>query len=142
MACDNTTSCITVRVDLDDLLLDYDYSKITCGKDINASSKLLECFQKRPITDITNSTLEQVVQALKPLTSDDQFLLFLEWDALRNAVFQYMGKELQGYSDRYQLASITYEENHVEIRQNILPLNDVTEIKTKDELGFDDPDKN
>ena len=133
MACDNTTSCITVRVDLDDLLMDYDYSKITCGKEINATSKLLEYFQKRSITDITTSTLEQVVQELQPLTSDDQFLLFLEWDALRNAVLQYMGKELQGYSDRYQLASIIYEENYVEIQQNILPLSDVTDIKTADE---------
>jgi hypothetical protein len=133
MACDNTTSSIMVRVDLDDQLLDYEYSKITCGKEINANSKLLEHFQNRPIIDITNSTLEQVVQELKPLTSDDQFLLFLEWDALRNAVFQYMGKELQGYSDRYKLASISYEENHVEIQQNILPLSDVTHIETRDE---------
>ena len=133
MACDNTTSRIIVRVDLDDCLLDYDYSKITCGKEINANSKLLAYFQKKPITEITNSTLELVLKELKPFTKDDQFLLFLEWDALRNAVFQYMGQELQGYSDRYQLASITFEENHVEIQQNILPLSDVKRVNTADE---------
>ncbi len=133
MTCENTTSCIVVQVDLDDCLLNYDYSKITCGKEINTNSKLLKHFQNKPITEITNSTLEQVVEKIKPLTKDEQFLLFLEWDALRNAVFQYVGQELQGYADRYQLNSITYEANHVEIQQNILPLSDVTDVKISDE---------
>lgn len=125
MACENTTSSIVVRVDLNDTLIEYDYCKITCGRDVNANSQLLKLFVGKSISFITNSTLADVVNKLKMLSKDDQFLLFLEWDALRNAIFQYMGKELQGYSDRYQLAAITYETDFVEIRQNILPLTEM-----------------
>ena len=107
---------------MNDNLLDHEYAKITCGREINANSQLLKLFSGKPITQITNSTLADVAKQLKVMSQDDQFLLFLEWDALRNALYQYMGKELQGYSDRYQLAAITHATDFVEIRQNILPL--------------------
>jgi hypothetical protein len=122
MGCDDTTSLIIVRVDLNELLIDYDYCKITCGREVNTNSVLLELFVGKPVSFITNSTLADVAKKLKLMSNEDQFLLYLEWDALRNAIFQYMGKELQGYSNRYQLAAISYEKNFVEIRQNILPL--------------------
>lgn len=122
MACNDTTSCIIVRIDLNDCLLEYDYRKITCGQTVNRNGQLQAIFAGKPISEIVNSTLADVAKKLKLMSTDDQFLLFLEWDALRNAIFQYMGKELQGYSDRYQLVRISYEEDHVEVVQNILAL--------------------
>jgi hypothetical protein len=52
---------------------------------------------------------------------DDQFFLYLEWDALRTALCQYLGNEADVDQERYQLVSIAHEKDFVEISQVIHP---------------------
>ncbi|NIA28626.1 MAG: hypothetical protein GWP06_01775 [Actinobacteria bacterium] len=119
--CTDTTSRIVVRLNLDEVLLDYDYSKITCGREINGNSRLKKYLTGKPIKSIVAASFSQIGAALR-FDEDEQFLAWLEWDALQNAILQYTGIESDRYSDRYKLAAIIHEKNFIEIRQIILPL--------------------
>ena len=52
-------------------------------------------------------------------SSEEQFLLYLEWDALGAALDQYQGSPREVDTDRYQIATIAYESDQVEIRQMV-----------------------
>ncbi len=120
--CTDTTSRIIVRLDTNEALLDYDYSKITCGREINGNSRLKKYLVGMPIKSIVTASFSQISATLH-FDEDEQFLAWLEWDALQNALLQYTGVESEGYSDRYKLAAIIHEKNFIEIRQIIAPLN-------------------
>lgn len=119
--CTDTTSRIIVRLDIDEALLDYDYCKITCGKEINGSSRLKKHLIGMPIKSIVAASFSQIGAALH-FDEDDQFLAWLEWDALQNALLQYTGMETKGHSDRYKLATIIHDKDFIEIRQIITPV--------------------
>ena len=51
---------------------------------------------------------------------DKQFLFFLEWSALGVALDQYQGRLPPKDDDRYQIATISYESDRVEIKQMVL----------------------
>ena len=52
--------------------------------------------------------------------TESQFLLFLEWKALCVALDQYQGKLIPKEDDKYQIATIAYESDRVEIKQVVL----------------------
>ena len=121
MACDDLTSAIHVRVDLDDRLLDWDYYKVACGREINADGRLKAFCLDRPIADVVSLTLDDVSRALSIADEEERFLLFLELDALQNAAAHYLGRTTISSSGRYQMAAIAYDTDYVEIRQTIMP---------------------
>ena len=47
------------------------------------------------------------LETLNPKTSEDQFFLYLECDALRTSIAQYLGDDSNIDQNRYQIASIT-----------------------------------
>ena len=51
---------------------------------------------------------------------EKQFLFFLVWSALGAALDQYQGRLTPIDDDRYQIATIAYESDRVEIKQNVL----------------------
>jgi hypothetical protein len=61
------------------------------------------------------------VAELELKDSEEQFLLYMEWDALGAALDQYQGNCQGVDKDRYQIATITYESDQVEIRQLVAP---------------------
>ncbi len=48
-----------------------------------------------------------------------QFLLYLEWDALGAALDQYQGSQSEIDKYRYQISTIAYDSDRVEIRQMV-----------------------
>jgi hypothetical protein len=52
-------------------------------------------------------------------SSEEQFLLYLEWDALGAALDQYQGSQREVDTERYQIATIAYESDQVEICQMV-----------------------
>ena len=56
------------------------------------------------------------------MDEETRFILYLEWDALRSAIAQYLGiedKEID--SDRCRISGINYDEKGMEIAMVILP---------------------
>lgn len=128
MPCKDSSSKIVVRLDRQDRLIDFDFSKITCSKEIGQGTGFKEYCLGRTIEDIFKSDFNEILRVLNLKDSEDQFLLFLEWDALRTSIAQYRGLENEVDTQRYQISSITYDEDQVEISQVIRPLKEMPKI--------------
>ncbi len=82
----------------------------------------------RRIEEIGGWEFSPLVQRLGLTEPDDQFFLYLEWEALRTAIAQYLGQEEKIDRDRYQLASILHDGTTIEIRQVIRPVPEMPKI--------------
>ena len=128
MPCNDTTSRIVVHLDLQDRLIDFEYTKITCDKAIVSNAGYQDYCVGKSIEEILAIDFSQLLGELKPASKDEEFLLFLEWDALRAALLQYIGGDEHLDREKYQIAAISYDADRIEIRQVILPPKDMPEI--------------
>ncbi len=118
MPCKDTTSQITVILDENDCLVSFDFSKLTCQKPVGGSATgFMKFCRGKTVDQITQLDFSDLVVALELNETEEQFLLYMEWDALGAALDQYRGGGRDVDSDRYQIAAITYESHQVEIKQ-------------------------
>ena len=128
MPCKDTKSVITVRLDSSDRLIDYNFSKDTCGKIIGDGTGYKKICAGLKIEDILDIEFPDLIEKLGTEGSEEQFLLYLEWDALRSAVAEYQGIGEGEESKKRQIASIIHDENEVEICQIIQPPEDMPKL--------------
>ena len=121
MPCKDTTSRVTVFLDNQDRLIDFDFSKITCSKEIGGGTGYLEYCKGKLAEEIMEIDFQMPLDFLNPKTDEDQFFLYLEWDALRTSIAQYFGEKSKIDENRYQVFSITCDETGVTIVQIIRP---------------------
>jgi hypothetical protein len=109
MPCKDTTALMTVRVDHSDFLIGYDYAKISCDKAIGNGQSFHQYCQGKPIQQILEWEFFQILQDLKleEEESENQFLVYLEWSALRSALIQYLGREDDVDTEQFEVASIS-----------------------------------
>ena len=113
---------MSIRVDHDGRLIKFDYAKITCGREINGDTVYSRYCQGRNLDEVLNLKYTDVVRDLNITDEERQFILYLEWDALRSAIAQYIGMEAEDLDqDRCRISSIECDEQGVEINQVILP---------------------
>ena len=130
MPCQDTSSLMTIRVDHNDYLIDYDYTKTTCSKDIgNGKSFHLYC-EGKPIRQIMRMEFFDVLKdlSLEDANSEIQFLVYLEWLALRSGLIQYLGEDEDVDTKHFNVASVQYDDQKVQINQIILPYEDQPKI--------------
>ncbi|OGW22720.1 MAG: hypothetical protein A3K09_02200 [Nitrospinae bacterium RIFCSPLOWO2_12_FULL_47_7] len=116
MPCKDTTAKITVRLDPEERLIYFGYEKLTCSKIIGGGTGYKEYCVGRSIEEISKMEFADLLEILIPEGTENQLFLYLEWDALRTAIAQYEGREVD---ERRQLASISWDEGNVEICQVI-----------------------
>ena len=121
MPCKDTAAKVTVFLDDKDQLLNFDFSKITCNKEIGGGTGYFEYCKGKSVEEIMRFDFEEPLEFLSPETSEDQFFLYLEWDALRTCIAQYLGDISNIDPNRYQVASITCDEGGTTIVQVIRP---------------------
>lgn len=121
MPCKDTKALVFVRLDNNDRLLDFDFSKVTCGKGIGGESGYKQYCTGLKIDEIQEIEFSTLVEKFDARDSEEQFLLYLEWDALRSVLAQYQGKEEDNDPDRYQIASVIYDGDEIEVQQIIHP---------------------
>lgn len=119
MPCKDTTSQITIILDERDCLVSFDFSKLTCQKSVGGGTGFVEYCRGKPIGEVIKLEFSDLVVDLGLTDSEEQFLLYLEWDALGAALSQYQGSSNEVDRDRYQIATIAYESDRVEIRQMV-----------------------
>ncbi len=132
MPCEDTTSLMTVRVDHNDYLIDYDYIKMSCKKDVrNGQSFQMYC-EGKLIQQILQWEFFQIIQDMKLEKEDSeiQFLVYLEWSALRSALIQYLGEDLDVDTEHFEVASVQYDDQKVQINQIIRPFTDKPRIQS------------
>ena len=79
----------------------------------------MEYCRGKHIGEVVKLEFSDLVVDLGLTDSEEQFLLYLEWDALGAALSQYQGSSNEVDRDRYQIATIAYESDRVEIRQMV-----------------------
>jgi hypothetical protein len=119
MPCKDTTSQITIILDANDCLISFDFSKLTCQKPVGGGTGFIDLCRGKPVDEVTHLEFSDLVVELGLTDSEEQFLLYLEWDALGAALEQYLGCGHDVDLERYQIATIAYEANQVEIRQMV-----------------------
>ena len=123
---------MTVRVDHNDYLIDYDYVKMSCNKDIGSDKNFHKYCEGKTIQEILRWEFFQIIQKmdLKDDDTDSQFLVYLEWSALRSALIQYLGEDEDVDTQHFEVASVQYDDQKVQINQIIRPFTDQPRIQS------------
>ena len=121
MPCNDSTSSIKVEINKDDQLVDYQYEKISCGKAIGERGDYLNFCVGKNIERIADIPFGEALKKCKRKDSEGEFLLYLEWKALREVLRQYLGMERDADSDRYKIAEITADGDCTSVEMIIRP---------------------
>jgi len=139
MPCSDSSSSVALKIDPQDRFISFEYAKITCGREIEGKTGLNQFLVGRNLIDILSISFETIVKALKVTEEDAQFILCMEFDALRSAIAQYLGIDDVEYdADRCQITSIEHTEREIEVAQVILPPKQLPKIlpcRLADELN-------
>ena len=128
MPCKDTTSELSIVLDKKDHLINFDYFKNTCGKEVGCGTGFREYCVGKSVHFLVELELDNLIDLLDLSDPETQFLLFLEWSALGAALDQYLGRLLPKHKDRYQIATIAYDLDQVEIRQMVLAPSEMPKI--------------
>ena len=91
MPCKDTTAEITIHLDENDCLIDFTFSKITCNKEIGGGTGFLEYSIGKPAEEILRFEISALLDFFSLESDEDQFLLYMEWEALQAAIAQLLG---------------------------------------------------
>ena len=126
MPCKDTTAEITIHLDENDCLIDFTFSKITCNKEIGGGTGFLEHCRGKPAEEILRLKISELLDFFSLESDEDQFLLYMEWEALQAAIAQLLGVSIN--NKRYQIASISCDESGTTINQVMSPLKEMPKI--------------
>jgi hypothetical protein len=130
MPCNDSSSGLNIRLGLDEKLIDFDFAKITCSREITSNTGYSAYCKGQTLEQILNHDYFQLVKDLKlDVDEEKQFILHLEWDALRAAIAQYLGIEHDSIDpDRCRITSIEQTDEYIEIAEVILPPKEMPKI--------------
>ncbi len=120
MPCKDTTAKIIVWLDKNEKLINFDFTKLSCSKIIGVGTPFMQFCIGHHIDDILDINFDLALQTLNSDNDEENFLMYLEWDALKSALQSYVGQNLD--SQRYQVASILHTEEGVKISIIIKPV--------------------
>ncbi len=129
MPCSDSSSSIFIKLDKEENFVSFEFAKVTCGREITAKTKLSQYLNGKTLNDILNLTYEKTANDLQISDEESRFILYLEWDALRSSVAQYLGRQEAGIDfERCQITSISENENGIEIAEIVLPPKEMPKI--------------
>jgi len=130
MPCEDTSSLMTVRVDHNDYLIDYDFMKMSCDKEVGYGNSFQKYCEGKSIKEILDMEFFHIIQDMKLEDTESQFLVYLEWSALRSALIQYLGEDMDVDTEHFEVASVQYDDQKVQINQIIRPFTDKPKIQS------------
>lgn len=130
MPCSDSSSSIALKLDQNEHFLSFEFAKITCGKEITANTDYDRYCHGKSLPDILEISFQEAAEQLKTESEEEQFVLYLEWEALRCAIAQYLSIDDDSIDkDRCQIQSISHDDQEgIEIVQVILPPRDMPKI--------------
>lgn len=130
MPCNDSSSGLNIRLDLNERLIKFEFAKITCSREITGNTGLNAYCHGKTLDEILHLDLTTVANHLN--LADDQekqFIFFLEWEALRSGIVQYLGIDHPTVDcERCRISSIEYLDEYVEISFVILPPQEMPKI--------------
>ena len=91
MPCKDTTAEITIHLDENDCLIDFKFSKVTCNKEIGGGTGFLEYCRGKAAEEILKFKISELLDFFSHKSEEEQFLLYMEWEALQAAIAQLLG---------------------------------------------------
>ena len=128
MPCDETASEIVVHIDGEERLSGYRYEKLSCGKKVGLGGPYLAFAKGRVIDELADIDFPHVLAACGKPEGEAEFLLYLEWRAVREALRAYLGKEGGAAPERYRLAEVITGEDEVTVSMIVYPPDNMPEI--------------
>ena len=129
MPCSDSSSSISLQLDSEEKFISFEYAKITCGSPIDGKTGLSKYLTGKDLREILNIPFSKIIQDLNIIEDEGKFILYLEWDALRSAIAQYVGTDDASIDqERCQITSIEHTENGIEIAEVILPPKELPKI--------------
>ena len=129
MPCSDSSSSMLIRLDSNERFVDFDYAKITCGREITGETELNQYFQGKTLQEILNTSFNELAQALEIAEEEGQFILYLEWDVLRAGIALYLGVDDPHIdTDRCTITSIEHTDKGIEIAEVVLPPKELPKI--------------
>ena len=129
MPCSDSSSSLVIKLNHEERFAGFEFAKITCGREINGKTGLSTYFVGKTLSEVIATPFADVVRDLDLKDEESQFIFYLEWDALRSAIAQYLGYEDDSIDkDRCQITSIESTPEGTEIAQVILPPKELPKI--------------
>jgi hypothetical protein len=129
MPCSDSSSSILIKLDHAENFSGFQFAKITCGREITAETGLAQYLKGKPLCEILEIPFETIQNDLPVKEDETRFILYLEWDALRSAIAQYLGSEHASIDvDRCRITSIDYTDEGIEVAEVILPPKELPKI--------------
>jgi hypothetical protein len=130
MPCSDTSSGLNIRFDSQERFLSFEFAKITCSSEITASTGLSPYCHLKALPEILDLDFSMLVSVLN-LNNDQekQFILYLELEALKAGIAQYLGVDHSSYDpDRCRITAIEHTDEYTEIALVILPPKELPKI--------------
>ncbi len=121
MPCKDITSQVILKIDHQDQIIDFNYTKHTCNKTVGDSSKFLSHLPEYNMFKILDMSFDNILNTIPHKSNQEKLLLFLQWDALQAIISAYLGQESQVDRSRHIISSVEHEPNHVKIVMMIKP---------------------
>lgn len=122
MPCKDTTAQMVLKLNNDQEIVGFNYVKMTCQKTIGGESGLNQLCQGKSLNQVTRWSWAEVCQSLELSGEEEQFLAYLEWQALGECVKHGLGEPVDAGEDSCsELVSLQYGPEEMEICVNIKP---------------------
>ena len=130
MPCFDSTSGLNITLDAHERLVKFEFAKITCSSEIAGNTGLSKFCEGKTIQEIFGLDFYMLVSALDLNTEEErQFILYLEFDALKAGLAQYLGVDHPSVDrERCRITSIEHTPEFVEIAEVILPPKELPKI--------------
>ena len=119
MPCSDVTELIHVTLDSDERLVDYFFSKRTCGQGVGAGNLLLEQFRGHTVDEILSMDAEGFVSEHPVEDELEEFLGLKHFFAVQSVLEVLTGKEPGGKGDPCAAAEISCEEGRLVVEGQI-----------------------
>ena len=130
MPCSDSSSGLNIRLDLNERIVKFDFAKITCSSEIGGGKSLSQFCAGKSLEEVLELDFRMLVSVLN-LNDDEeaQFILYMELDALKAAIAQYLGIEYEAVDvDRCKVSSVEHSEEFTDIALVILPPKELPKI--------------
>ena len=126
MPCKDSTSNMVIKLDNHDHFVFFEFNKMTCGSPVEGKTGFQEYCRGKNAFEILNFNFPELVSALKLEEEEQQFILYLEWDALRSSLSTFFGVQKDNIdSARCVITSVKHDEDGITISEIILPPQDL-----------------
>ena len=130
MPCSDSSSGLNIQLDHHDRLANFKFAKITCSSEIGGETGLSLFCAGKTLEEILDLDFYMVRTVLN-LSQDEerQFIMYLELDALKAGIAQYLGVEHDAVdAERCKITSIEQNDQGTQIAQVILPPKELPKI--------------